>query len=156
MSELNRRYLLLQQEFHPDRYAKKSDAEQRLAVQMAALINQAFETLKSPLHRAQYLLERTGISADEQSKTTSDGAFLMQQIELREALASIPSSDKPWDALNTLESSLQANYEYLQADFGKRFSGGHFDEANELVAKMQFFTKLLDQVRSVEDTLEDI
>ena len=94
MSELNRRYLLLQQEFHPDGYAKKSDAEQRLAVQMAALINQAFETLKSPLHRAQYLLERTGISADEQSKTTSDGAFLMQQIEKNsKSKVCIPSNE---------------------------------------------------------------
>jgi molecular chaperone HscB len=156
LSELNRRYLSLQQEFHPDRYAKKSDLEQRLAVQTTALINQAFETLKSPVHRAQYMLKLSGVLADEPSQTTSDGVFLMQQIELREALASIPSSDEPWDALDTLESSIRLSYHNLQADFDNSFSAGHFDEANKLVAKMQYFSKLLDQVRSLEDSLEDI
>jgi len=47
----------LQQEFHPDRFASKGDVDKRLAVQTASLINQAYDTLKSPLKRAQYLLE---------------------------------------------------------------------------------------------------
>ena len=41
-------YRKLQQEFHPDRYASQGDVERRLAVQAASLINQAYETLKSP------------------------------------------------------------------------------------------------------------
>ncbi|MDA8652523.1 Fe-S protein assembly co-chaperone HscB, partial [Porticoccaceae bacterium] len=156
LSELNRRYLSLQQEFHPDRHAKKSDLEQRLAVQMATLINQAFETLKSPVHRAQYLLELRGVVDDEPSKTTSDSVFLMQQIELREALASISSSDDPWWALDRLAASIRASYADLQGDFHQSFGAERFDEANRTVAKMQYFTKLLDQVRSLEDSLEDI
>ena len=54
---LDASYRKLQQEFHPDRYASQGDVERRLAVQAASLINQAYETLRSPLKRAQYLLE---------------------------------------------------------------------------------------------------
>ena len=42
--------------FIPTGTPAKSDAEKRLAVQAASLINQAYDTLKSPLKRAQYLL----------------------------------------------------------------------------------------------------
>ena len=84
---LDASYRKLQQEFHPDRYASKGAVEKRLAVQTASLINQAYDTLKSPLKRAQYLLELKQIDASQDSHITSDGAFLMQQIELREALS---------------------------------------------------------------------
>ena len=48
------RYHDMQKEFHPDRYAGKPAQEQRLAVQYASIINQAYSDLKSPLCRAQY------------------------------------------------------------------------------------------------------
>ena len=63
IDDLGVRYRKLQQEFHPDRYATKSDAEKRLAVQAASFINQAFDTLKSPLKRAQYLLALKALKA---------------------------------------------------------------------------------------------
>ena len=74
-SQLQSKYLKLQQEFHPDRYASSGDTEKRLAVQTASLINQAYDTLKSPLKRAQYLLELKQIDASQDSHITSDGAF---------------------------------------------------------------------------------
>jgi len=43
-SQLQSKYLKLQQEFHPDRYASHSESEKRLAVQTASLINQAYDT----------------------------------------------------------------------------------------------------------------
>ena len=64
-SLLDTRYRNLQREFHPDRYAAKGDTEKRLAVQTTALINQAYDSLKSPLKRAQYLLELAHIDANQ-------------------------------------------------------------------------------------------
>ena len=57
LSELDIRFRKLQQQFHPDRFANNSEIEKRRAVQMASMINQAYETLKNPLSRAQYLLQ---------------------------------------------------------------------------------------------------
>ena len=86
-SVLDKKFRTLQLTFHPDRYANKNDFEKRLAVQTASTINQAYETLSSPLLRAQYLLKLEGFDADQESHITSDGQFLMQQMVLREALS---------------------------------------------------------------------
>lgn len=150
------RYRALQKEFHPDRYAASSDAQKRLAVQTAAVINQAFDTLTSPLSRAQYLLERKGISADQESYVTTDGVFLMQQIELREALVGVTRSDKPWLALERLRSTVESTYQNLQNEFQQFYSAETLDSAFNTVAKMQFFNKLLHELEQLEYELEDL
>ena len=73
---LNERYLKLQQQLHPDHFAGSSGAEQRLAVQYTADLNQAYSVLKSPLARAQYLLELKGIDSSGNTTVTSDMDFL--------------------------------------------------------------------------------
>ena len=151
------RYRQLQQEFHPDRYAAKGDVEKRLAVQTAALINDAYQTLISPLKRAQYLMQLDGIDADQESHITSDGAFLMSQIDLREELADIGQdgpSPAALEALASLEQRVGATYVGLQDEFSAHYSAGDQAAAFDTVAKMQFFVKLLDQVEALEEQLD--
>ncbi len=154
-SHLDARYRTLQQEFHPDRYASKGDVEKRLAVQTASLINQAYETLKSPLKRAQYLLELKQIDASQDSHITSDGAFLMQQIELREALSEVSDSADPFAALASLRSGVEASYSEQQEQFQVQYESQAFDDAFNTVAKMQFSAKLLNEIEELEADLED-
>ena len=111
------RYRALQQEFHPDRYATKTDVEKRLAVQSASLINQAFDTLKSPLKRAQYLLELNSVDASQEAHITTDTSFLMQQIELRESLSGISETQDPWVELDRLKAEIEQTYIELQREF---------------------------------------
>ena len=98
IEQLDIKFRALQKAFHPDLYANKNDFEKRLAVQTASTINQAYETLSSPLLRAQYLLELEGFDADQESHITSDGQFLMQQMLLREALTDAKDSANPKEA----------------------------------------------------------
>ena len=86
---LRERYRELQRTVHPDRYANASQQEQRVAMQGSTFINDAFETLKDPLKRAQYMLRLLGVDVDSDNETTKDTAFLMEQLELREALSEI-------------------------------------------------------------------
>ena len=85
--QLDIKFRALQKALHPDRYANKNDFEKRLAVQTAATINQAYETIKNPLLRAKYLLELEDLDASQETHTTSDGQFLMDQVLLRESLS---------------------------------------------------------------------
>lgn len=153
---LSIRYRALQQEFHPDKFTTKSDVEKRVSVQTASLINQAFETLKSPLKRAQYLLVINGIDIDQETHITTDGTFLMQQIELREALAGVSGRVDPWSELDCLRKSIEQTYCDLQIDFNKQYSARAFEDALAVVAKMQFFDKLVREIEYLEDELEDL
>ena len=83
---LDTRWRALQAEVHPDRFAAQGQAAQRVAMQWAVRVNEAYQRLKDPLKRAAYLCELAGQRIDAENNTAMPGAFLMQQMEWREAL----------------------------------------------------------------------
>lgn len=83
---LDARWKELQREAHPDRFAAQGAAAQRLAMQWSVRINEAYQRLKEPLRRAAYLCELHGAPIQAEDNTAMPPAFLMQQMEWREAL----------------------------------------------------------------------
>ena len=83
---LDARWKALQREAHPDKFAAQGAAAQRVAMQWSVRINEAYQRLKDPLKRAAYLCELGGAPVNAHSNTTMPAAFLMQQMEWREAL----------------------------------------------------------------------
>ena len=72
---LAERYRELQRTVHPDRFANAADSERRLSVQMAARVNEGFQTLKDPLARGRYMLELQGVERryrDQANKSRLD------------------------------------------------------------------------------------
>ena len=153
---LDKKFRTLQLTFHPDRYANKNDFEKRLAVQTASTINQAYETLSSPLLRAQYLLKLEGFDADQESHITSDGQFLMQQMVLREALSDAKDSANPKDALVSLSIEAQQAAAKIQADFAQYFNTKEYNQAFDALAKMQFACKFVSDISRLEAELEEL
>jgi molecular chaperone HscB len=76
----------LQREAHPDKFAAQGAAAQRVALQWSVRINEAYRRLKDPLRRAAYLCELHGAPINAENNTAMPAAFLMQQMEWREAL----------------------------------------------------------------------
>ncbi len=155
LSLLSERYRDMQREFHPDRYANKPAQEQRIAVQYAAVINQAFSQLQSPLLRAQYLLSLKNIEGQGDAQITRDPLLLMQQIELREKLADIAQANNAFSLLEEVAEAAESEYIALQKVFDQQYSESKFQEALETIAKMQFFSKLLVEVEQREHELDD-
>ncbi len=83
---LDARWKDLQREAHPDRFAAQGAAAQRVAMQWSVRINEAYQRLKDPLKRAAYLCELGGSPIRAEDNTAMPAAFLMQQMEWREAL----------------------------------------------------------------------
>ena len=83
---LDARWKELQREAHPDRHAAQGAAAQRVAMQWSVRINEAYQRLKDPLKRAAYLCEQRGAPINAESNTAMPTAFLMQQMQWREAL----------------------------------------------------------------------
>jgi len=154
-STLTDRYRELQKSVHPDRYATSSDRDRRLAVQQAALINEALNTLKSPLKRARYLLQLNGIAFDDEKETTMDPEFLMEQMEFREAVAEIRQQDDPFTALNQLMNSITDKKRTMVEQLEKLITTEEFEAAKIQVQKLQFLEKLIYECESLEQDLTD-
>ncbi len=155
-AELDARYRELQRTVHPDRYASAGDQERRLSMQQAAHINEAYQVLRDPLRRGRYLLELRGHRIDDQQTTHQDPEFLMQQIELREALGAIRSQDDPLQALDRLARDIQAQYRALESELARVLDEDEeIGAALTLVLKMQYFMRLQNEVQELEADLED-
>nr|WP_315184035.1 Fe-S protein assembly co-chaperone HscB [uncultured Albidiferax sp.] len=100
MAAMQTRWQALQREAHPDRFAAQAGAAQRVAMQWSVRINEAWARLKDPLKRAAYLCELHGAPIQAENNTAMPGAFLVQQMEWREALDDA-SSSAALEALNT-------------------------------------------------------
>ena len=154
--QLSERYRDLQRTVHPDRYANASDQERRLSVQLAAQINEALQTLKSPIQRARYLLEMRGVKFDEQRDTAIDPMFLMEQMELREALADIPEQDDALMKVGRLQDDIRDKVKQLTNELAGLFADGSdaaMQQAKAAVQKLQFMAKLQQEADNVEEDI---
>ena len=83
---IDTRWKELQRQAHPDKFAAQGATAQRLAMQWSVRINEAYQRLKDPLARASYLCELHGAPIRAENNTAMPPAFLVQQMEWREAL----------------------------------------------------------------------
>jgi molecular chaperone HscB len=153
--QLDIKFRALQKALHPDRFANKNDFEKRLAVQTAATINQAYQTIKNPLSRAQYLLELENLDASQETHITSDGQFLMDQMMLREALSEVRGDDNAKQSLASLSIEAQQNAAKIQSEFASHYQQKAYNKAFDSLAKMQFAMKFIDDIKALEAELED-
>jgi molecular chaperone HscB len=86
LAQLDARWKDLQREVHPDRFAAQGAAAQRVAMQWAVRVNEAYRRLKDPLARSAYLCELNGREVGAHSNTAMPADFLMQQMAWREQL----------------------------------------------------------------------
>ena len=152
---LGARYRQLQQELHPDRFAGRTDHEQRVAVQYSALVNEAHETLSRPLGRALYLLQLSGMSAEEVAAQQVDGGFLIEQMELREKLESIDDLVDPEAVMEHLMDEISSDARNHQAEFVAAYQAGDIAAAASACVKMQYLDKLQTEAEQVEAGLFD-
>ena len=113
-AELDRRWRELQQRVHPDRFAAEGSAAQRVAMQWAVRVNEAYQRLKDPLRRGAYLCELAGAPIRAETNTAMPAAFLMQQMQWREALDDAPGVAQ----VETLQAQVHDAERRLLAELG--------------------------------------
>lgn len=145
----------LQSTFHPDRFVNASEQDRRLSVQQAAWINQAYETLSNPVKRARYMLQVSGLDMSDESKTTSDTEFLMEQISIREELDECHTNASPIDCCEKISSKLRLKNQEYSNEFESCFDRGELNAARQASRKMQFIQRVLDQLMEFQFELEE-
>jgi molecular chaperone HscB len=154
--DLASRYRELQRRIHPDKFANASDQERRLSLQMTALVNEAFQTLKDPVQRGRYLLSLRGVDIDEETDTTMDPAFLMEQMEWRENLEEIRQADNPRKRLVELANRIEQHMQDKIDEFRRAFEQGSPEQigiARNVVREMQFLEKMRQEIDNLEEEL---
>jgi molecular chaperone HscB len=76
-------------------------------MQWSVRINEAYQRLKDPLHRAAYLCELAGAPVNAHDNTAMPAEFLMQQMAWREALDEAQDADEVQALLDTVMHSRQ-------------------------------------------------
>ncbi|MEC7308122.1 co-chaperone HscB [Vibrio gigantis] len=152
-SLLSSKFRDLQRQFHPDKFATASERDRLLAVQKAAQINDAYQVLKNPISRAEYLLVQHGEDIRGEQQTMQDPMFLMEQMELREELEEIADSSEPEDALFAFEGKVSKMYKQQLSAIQQELDSEAWLEAADRVRKLKFIAKLKNEIELVEDRL---
>ena len=150
---LDAAYRDVQGQVHPDRFVNATDAEKRVAMQWATRANEAYQTLKHPQKRAQYLCELHGVDLKTESNTAMPVQFLMQQMEWREALGEAKSS-KDLAALEALDEEVGNDRKARMADIGKQLDAGDYEHAAQGVRALMFLEKFGEELRYAFDALD--
>jgi len=141
---LEARYRELQREVHPDRFAAAPEPERRASMQRATRVNEAYQTLKSPLRRAVYILRLRGVDPEFETNTAMPPEFLMEQMSWRERIEA--GSENP-ETLVRLRGGLREEGAKIYARLRGQLDGGGADEAaSEATRMLMFYEKLADEI----------
>ena len=141
---LDRLYFDLQRQLHPDRFATKSPKEKALSQQQATALNDAYETLKDPLKRADYLVHLLGVDVlPEGCNLVRDQSILMEAMEMRERLASADTME----ALNAIQRETKAEIDDVLTGLSLAFKGRDIEGACQLTTRVKYVAKMMGEVR---------
>lgn len=143
-ADLERRYFDRQRQLHPDRFAARTAKERAISQRQAVAINEAFETLKDPLRRADYLVHLRGVGVlPEGCSLVNDQALLTEALELREALAEA----KTVADVAALERRAFADGEGCLEELSTAFASDDLAAASRLITRLKYLRKLADECR---------
>ena len=127
-------------------------AERRVAMQWATRANEAYTTLRSPQKRAAYLVERAGVPIDAESNTAMPPAFLMQQMEWREALDEARDDPATLDALR--ETMSEQRSELIGAIGHAIDESRDYAQAAALVRQLMFIDRFASEVGQAAEAVD--
>ncbi len=158
-AELEQRYLALQKETHPDRFAKALPRERLEAVVRNTELNDAYKILKQPIRRAEYLLKLEGIDIGNERPQAATGQtkqlvvdpqLLIEIMELRELLAEA-RADKNERRVEALASDVGRRQtvatDVVERGFAAYEAGdkGELDAIARALVSLRYYQRFMDE-----------
>ncbi|MBE7421949.1 MAG: Fe-S protein assembly co-chaperone HscB [Zoogloeaceae bacterium] len=154
-ARLDQAYHAMQGKVHPDRHAHLPETERRLSMQWATQVNEAYRTLKQPLLRAHYLLRLAGAETDHESNTAMTPAFLMEQMEWREAVAEARAAGDHHE-LEKLMQRLERHAGEIRGEIEQSLDAKKdYEAAADAVRRLMFMEKLEHEIEDALEALEN-
>ena len=137
---LQKNYRSIQKEIHSDRFATSSENEKVQSMIKSTQINDAYQTLKSPIKRAKYILSLH----KSVEKITLPPDFLMQQMEWEELLEAIEKNNSE---LVQFKLTMDKKYEEYSLLLSSQIDDDqNWSEAAITIDKLYFVEKLLQKI----------
>ncbi len=152
-SMLDAAYHAVQVQVHPDRFVAAGSAQQRVAMQWALRVNEAYQALRDPLRRAIYLLELRGVELDVKSNTAMTPAFLLEQIEWREGIEDAVAANDA-HGLDVLRMRLGDEKRQRCRQIAGLFESGADQQTIEAVRQLMFIERLSAEIDAQLERLE--
>lgn len=145
IKKLEVEYFSLQMKLHPDRFSQKSEKEKMVSMQQSVSVNEAFETLKKPLSRAEYMLKLQGVIVNADNSTHKPSQeILLESMETRERLMEANSPDEIRSL--TIETT-DAKFSAIDS-IKQNFTHGKLEEAAQNTIKLRYLEKLSEEIKA--------
>lgn len=142
LSALEAAFFERSKELHPDRYASAPAAERVAALSKARALNDAYQTLKKPVRRAEYLLARAGVTIGDNERL--DPEFLMEILELREALAEARQAGKLAD-VERMQQDMAARRNAVLAKLPALFAANDLPPIKTQLIVLRYLDRYLEE-----------
>ena len=129
-------------ELHPDRHATAPAAERVAVLSRSRALNDAYQTLKKPVSRAQYLLEREGVTIGDNERI--DPALVMRVLELREELAEAKVA-RDRAALEALRTAMRARRGQALEELPRHFADRALPEVKRVLIALRYIDRYLEE-----------
>ncbi|KZM24479.1 molecular chaperone [Ascochyta rabiei] len=144
LNALKREFLQLQAKAHPDLHPQE---DKKRAEATSARINEAYKTLQSPLHRAQYLLSQRGIeTAEDETAKVDDPELLMEVLEARERIEEAEQEEDLVEMKDENEIRIQASIKALE----RAFAEDDMELAKDETVKLRYWMNISESIANWE------
>lgn len=144
LNALKREFLQLQAKAHPDLHPQE---DKKRAEATSARINEAYKTLQSPLHRAQYLLSQRGIeTAEDETAKVDDPELLMEVLEAREQIEEAESEEDLVSMKEENEGRIRESIKALE----QAFAGDDMELAKIETVKLRYWMNISESIANWE------
>ncbi len=142
LNALEKAFFEKSKELHPDRYATAPAAERVAALSKSRALNDAYQTLKKPVPRAEYLLARAGVTIGDNEQL--DPRFLMEVLELREELAEARHAGKTSD-VERLQGAMAARRTAVLQKLPALFAANDLPAIKEQLIVLRYLDRYLEE-----------
>lgn len=157
LKAVEKRHRELSVALHPDKFSAAGPSARREAIERAAQVNEAWRIVKDPIRRAEALFRLAGIEVGETNEPKSEQAFLMDMMEMREALAEA-RDEKDLSKIRALaddaESREKAAKEAISVA-SARADKSLLVQALPKLGELRFYRRMLEDVSAIEEAISE-
>src|SRR5580698_3729696 len=145
-ADLQKRFFDRSREWHPDRFSRGTAEQRQRSLDMTALINDAYRTLREPVTRAEYFLKQNGLELSKEAPPE----LLEEVFELNMALEEMrEGDDSARPQLMEARDRFVAMRDSIDASLAEAGERGDLEQVRALLNRRRYIRNLIREVENV-------